>query len=97
MRINPINVNYPNCKPKTTVKAHVQQPAFQGKHSTAKFLGGVFGAMGTLGAIGGTILMTGGLALPIVLGYGAACTGCGAALGHIIDKGGNPDYNKDKK
>ena len=50
--------------------------------------------MGTLGAIGGTLLMTGGIALPIVLGYGAACAGCGGVLGHIIDKGGNPDYNK---
>lgn len=97
MRVNPISVNYQNCKPRTMVKVHVQQPTFQGKHSTAKFLGGVFGAMGTLGAVCGTIIMTGGVALPIVLGYGATCAGCGGILGHIIDKGGNPEYNKDKK
>ena len=97
MRINPISVNYQSCKPKTKIqptKVHCQ-PTFQGKHSTAKILGGIFGAMGTLGAIGGTIIMTGGVALPIVLGYGATCAGCGGFLGHIIDKG-NPDYDKKK-
>ena len=94
MRVSQISVNYPNCKPRPCVKA-VKQPAFQGRHDTAKVLCGVFGALGTLGAIGGTIIMTGGVALPFVIGYGAACGGSGAIIGHMIDKG-NPDYNKKK-
>ena len=87
-RISPISVSGQNCRPKQNFlqnKLH-HQPAFQGKHSTAKFLGGVFGALGTIGAIGGTIIMTGGVALPIVLGYGAACAGSGAIIGHMVDK-----------
>ena len=98
MRINPISVTYQNCKPRTNVQRNkVQQLlTFQGKHDTAKFLGGLFGVLGTLGAIGGTIIMTGGVALPMVIGYGATCAGSGAVLGHIIDKGAN-ESEKDKK
>jgi len=89
MKISPVsNFNYYS-KPTTIQRKqnYVQQPAFQGKHSSAKFLGGLFGTLGTLGAIGGTIIMTGGVALPMVLGYGALSAGSGAILGHIIDKG----------
>ena len=98
MRINPIGANYYQFNQQRTRTAALpanKNVSFQGKHGTAKFLGGLFGAMGTLGAIGGTIIMTGGVALPIVLGYGALSAGSGAIVGHIIDKG-NPDYNKKK-
>lgn len=97
MRISPVSINQPSCRPKPNVikKNVLQQPTFQGKHTTAKFLGGLFGALGTIGAIGGTIIMTGGVALPMVLGYGAACAGSGAVLGHMIDK--DADNDKDNK
>ena len=96
MRISPINVNYQPCKQRTKTNINVQNFAFQGKHDTAKFLGGVFGSLGTIGAIIGTTIMTGGASLPFVLGYGALSAGSGAILGHMIDKG-NPEYNKNKK
>ena len=69
-----------------------QQPVFHGKHEATKVLGGLFGAVGTLGAICGTVIITGGVALPMVLGYGALSAGSGAVLGHILDSG-----DKDKK
>ena len=92
MRINPINsIGYYYSKPTNIRQKQTpvmdNQLSFQGKHSSAKFLGGICGALGTLGAIGGTIIMTGGVALPFVLGYGAMSAGTGAILGHIIDKG----------
>ena len=94
MRVSQISVNYQNFNSVPRVKTG-KQPTFRGKHDTAKVLCGVFGALGTLGAIGGTIIMTGGVALPFVLGYGAACGGSGAIIGHMIDKS-SPDYNKKK-
>lgn len=64
----------------------IQSPNFEGKHDCAKFIGGAFGIMGTLGAIGGTILL-GGFSLPIVAAYGAVSALMGAGIGHEIDKG----------
>ena len=101
MKISPVSsVNYHYSKP-TTAKPKQNcvlnyQPAFKNKHSSAKFLGGLFGTLGTLGAIGGTIIMTGGVALPFVIGYGVASAGSGAILGHIIDKGAEK-YDKENK
>jgi hypothetical protein len=94
-------MNYYNSNQKQIIRKQQtyiqQQPSFQGKHSSAKFLGGLFGALGTLGAIGGTIIMTGGVALPMVLGYGALSAGSGAILGNIIDKGAEKAEKKMKE
>ena len=92
MRINPVcSPGYHYSKPTNIRQKQIpvmnSQPSFQGKHSAAKFLGGICGALGTLGAIGGTIIMTGGVALPFVIGYGAISAGTRVILGHIIDKG----------
>lgn len=97
MKINSINANYPTYRYDRSQYKHKryhQQPTFQGKHYCTKLLGGTFGALGTLGAVGGTIIMTGGVALPFVLAYGAVCAGAGATLGHILDKGADK-YDKE--
>lgn len=96
MKVNPISVNYRTYRHNNRVQTNkmYQQPTFQGKHDAMKLFGGLFGALGTLGAIGGTIIMTGGVALPVVLAYGAGCAGTGAALGHILDKGAEK-YDKE--
>ena len=96
MRINPIGTNYQlNSRLAKTAVITSKPASFQGRHDTAKALGGLFGIMGTLGAITGTIIMSGGVALPFVIGYGALSAGSGAIVGHVIDKS-NPDYNKNK-
>ena len=87
MRISPINSNYQT----TMVKNKVQnqknhQQTFQGKYDCTKFF-----ATAMAGAAIGTVIMTGGVALPIVLGYGALCAASGAGLGLMIDKGSKDD------
>lgn len=75
-------------------------PYFKGKYDCALFLGGVGGALGTLGAIGGMLIMTGGLGaatLPFIAGYGAFCTGTGAVLGNMVDKGARENEDKQDK
>lgn len=93
MRINPVNsINYSsypkqnNLNSKQNFIQNQQHPAFLGKHTSAKLFGAVCGTLGTLGAIGGTIIMTGGVALPFVAGYGALSAATGAILGHVVDK-----------
>lgn len=74
-----------------------QSVSFQGKHSFAKGFAGIAGLLGTAGAVGGILIMTGGLgaaALPWILGYGAASAGAGAVVGHQLDK--TEDKDKDK-
>jgi len=71
------------------------QPNFNGKHECAKFFGGICAGLGTLGALGGIAIMTGGISLIPTLAYGALCGGIGAAGGHMVDKA-QPDYNKKK-
>ena len=55
------------------------------------------GTLGTLGAIGGTIIMTGGVALPAVIAYGAGCTligaGVGQGVGLVLSKVGMEYYS----
>jgi hypothetical protein len=51
--------------------------------------------LGTLGALGGIAIMTGGVSLIPTLAYGALCGGIGAAGGHMVDKA-QPDYKKKK-
>ena len=93
MRVNPINVNY---QQKYTIakKSQFSQPTFEGKHESAKALGGLFGTLATLGAIGGSLVLSGGLSLPFILGYGAIGAASGAVIGHRIDK--NSDKNIDE-
>lgn len=98
MRISPINVNYQQKslpvrhRLKETESASIPQQTevnFKGKHDFAKTLGAVFGGAGTVGAITGTLIMTGGLAaatLPFIAAYGALSGAGGVILGHQIDK-----------
>jgi hypothetical protein len=50
--------------------------------------------LATLGAIGGSLVLSGGLSLPFILGYGAIGAASGAVIGHRIDK--NSDKNIDE-
>jgi hypothetical protein len=93
MRISPISSNYYGVRKTNCNQKKVQ---FQGKHDCAKFFGSVAAGLGTLGALGGIAIMTGGVSLIPTLAYGALCGGIGAAGGHLIDKA-QPDYNKKKK
>lgn len=86
MRINPISVT-------PCINMNKKNVQFQGKHDCAKVLGGIAGGLGTLGAIGGIAIMTGGISLIPTIAYGALCGGLGAGVGHMIDKS-QPDYNK---
>ena len=95
MYINPISVNcgISKVKPLKT-KSQIN---FNGKHDTAKFFGGVCAGLGTLGALGGIAIMTGGISLIPTLAYGALCGGIGAIGGHIIDKAQPENNDKEKK
>ena len=96
-RPKPIPVKYVKNKPEpvtTTIKTDVN---FKGKHDCAKLLCGIFGTLGTVGAIGGMLIMTGGLGaatLPWIIGYGATSAGIGAYMGHQVDKDQNKPENK---
>ena len=70
------------------------QPNFEGRHDCAKLFGGICAGLGTLGALGGIAIMTGGVSLIPTLAYGALCGGIGAVGGHMVDKD-QPEY-KDK-
>ncbi|DAA99975.1 TPA: hypothetical protein CPT89_08785 [Candidatus Gastranaerophilales bacterium HUM_11] len=70
----------------TVPEAPKQSVSFQGKHSFAKGFAGIAGLLGTAGAVGGILIMTGGL--------GAASAGAGAVVGHQLDK--TEDKDKDK-
>lgn len=94
MRVNAINGYRYHCSNRVLNHKN-KNVSFDGKHDCAKFFGGLMGALGTIGAIGGTIIMTGGLAIPAIIGYGAACTAGGAIIGHQIDKGAE-EYEKNK-
>lgn len=103
MRVSPISVNYQipkytanklrNEKP-TEVADNVQ---FKGKHDCAKLLGSTFGALGTLGAMGGIAIMTGGISLIPTLIYGATCATGGVLLGNELDKVPDDDDKKKNK
>ena len=94
MRVNAINYSPRQYTYNRNIKQH--NVSFDGKHDCAKLLGGVFGTLGTLGAVGGTIIMTGGLAIPAILGYGALSAASGVIIGHQIDKGAEK-YDKNEK
>jgi len=73
-----------SCKPRRVQNKAIN---FHGKHDCAKFLGALFAGTGTIGALGGIAIMTGGVSLIPTLIYGAACGGTGVFIGHKIDKG----------
>ena len=80
MRISSVNMNY-----KVPKRNGVQ---FQGKNTCAKTLAALFGGAAAAGAIGGSILMSGGLAaIPWIAAYIGIGAGSGALIGHSIDKG----------
>lgn len=69
---------------------------FSGGHEFTKAFAGICGVLGTAGAVGGMLIMTGGLGaavLPWIAGYGAASAGAGAIIGHQVDKAGKEDKN----
>ncbi len=92
-----VNQNY------TYTQSQNDTVSFTSKHTFAKGFAGVFGTAGTLAAIGGMLIMTGGLgaaALPFIAGYGAVSAGIGASIGHQLDKVDKDDEdnnNKDNK
>ena len=95
MYVSRVSSNY-------TVAPGVQQKKYlnhqincKSKHQCAKTFGGICAGLGTLGALGGIAIMTGGVSLVPTLIYGAFCGGIGAVGGHIIDKA-QPDYNRKK-
>ena len=98
MKVSSVSVSYPNYSRKCCVKNGkvTQQSAFRGRHDCAKFFGGLTASLGTLGALGGIAIMTGGISIPITLAYGAFCGGIGAGVGHMIDKD-QPEYHQKKK
>ena len=96
MRVSSVSLNYSvnpkiKCQPKPVLNVN-----FRGKHDCAKLLGGAFAGLGTLGALGGIAIMTGGVSLIPTLIYGSCCGGAGAILGNMIDKG-HKDGESDKK
>ena len=97
MRVDPIGVNiHPITKNNFISKTKQSDVSFQGKHDCAKLFGTIAAGIGTLGALGGIAIMTGGVSLIPTIAYGALCGGIGAYGGHIIDKS-NPDYRKKNK
>lgn len=95
MQISPIGTNCRISYFNQFQKANSRQTNFEGKHDCAKTFGVIASGLGTLGALGGIAIMTGGISLIPTLAYGALCGGIGAAGGHLIDKA-QPDYNKKK-
>lgn len=88
MKINPVRANYQSASVKTRKIPPYSQVQFQSKHSGMKWGTIIFGGMATLGAVGGTILMSGGVAaIPWALAYIGIGAGSGAVIGHQIDKG----------
>ena len=89
MRISPLSVKYQDISPVKVKNINAQsQVQFQGKHSGLKWGAVIFGGMATLGAVGGTIIMSGGTAaIPLALAYIGLGAGSGAIIGHQIDKG----------
>lgn len=87
MRISPIGCSYAVRKTAQPAKT-VPNQNFQGKHSGAKWGAAIFGTAATLGAIGGSLIMTGGLsAIPLLAAYAGIGAGAGALIGNEVDKG----------
>ena len=104
MRIYPVtNYSYPRYSGRQNlhmqnynVSSVTYSPSFQSKHSAKKLFTPLFGGLATAGAALGTIIMTGGVAAPFVVAYGAIGAAAGLGLGHIIDKG-NKEFEENNK
>jgi len=94
MRINPVSSNLAVTN-KFQQKNYVSKQTFNGKHDCTKALGGIFGAAGTLGALGGIAIMTGGVSLVPTIIYGAMSAAAGAWIGHDLDKDDNNTKSKE--
>lgn len=92
MRVNSVGFKYSSTK-NVHLKSRVNH---KGKHQCAKTFATIAGSLGTLGALGGIAIMTGGISIIPTIAYGALCGGIGAIGGHIIDKA-QPDNKKNKK
>ena len=80
MKVSSVSLNYS--------RPNVHKVQFKGKHTYAKWGAAIFGSAATIGAIGGSIIMTGGIsAIPILAAYIGVGAGSGALIGHSIDKG----------
>ena len=108
MRVNAIKNNYQSYGMKTgnmmktnsaVISSKNSELSFQGKHTCAKVIGGLTGALGLIGSVAGVAIMTGGIglaALPAILGYSAMTTASGVWLGHQIDKDSAKEEEKEK-
>ena len=101
MRVNSVNSNYYRYN-KSTANNNIFQCkpdsiSFQGKHTSAKWLGGTFGTIATFSMAAGSVILSGGLSIPAILAYGAIGTAAGALIGHTIDKSAEENKNLDKK
>lgn len=89
MRISPIYVNYQNrhLRKQVFIGEPENQPSFQAKWKGKLVGAGVFGTLGGIAAIGGSIIMTGGItAIPLLATYAATAAAQGAILGHGYDR-----------
>lgn len=87
MRISPVSVYNIQSTNKNQKINHKSQVQFQGWKG-AKWGAAIFGTMATAGAIGGSLIMTGGLsAIPLLAAYVGIGAGSGAIIGHTIEKG----------
>lgn len=87
MRISPINAYGVQSTKSIRKFNNNSQVQFQGLKG-AKSGAAVFGAAAALGAIGGSIIMTGGIAaIPLLATYIGIGAGSGAVLGYILEEG----------
>ena len=101
MKIQSINnyyIPHKQTAPKTHTITHTTQltPAFQGKYTYTKAIGGLFGTAGALGAVIGTAIL-GGISLPIIAVYTAISAASGAIIGHEFDKNNKNDEDNNTK
>ena len=97
MKISPISANYQSTSVQIRKIPPYSQVQFRGKHSGMKWGTIIFGSMAALGAVGGTLIMSGGLAaIPWAAAYIGIGAGSGAAIGHLVEKGAEKSDKEEK-
>ena len=87
MKISPVRVYNIQTNNKNQKINNQSQIQFQGLKG-AKWGAAIFGTAATIGAISGSIIMTGGIsAIPLLAAYVGIGAGSGALIGHTIEKG----------